>query len=56
VVRAHHASGNGGQYSMFIPELGLVIATFSGNYADPGGFFALRELVPKYILPALLPD
>ena len=53
VVRAHHASGNGGQFSMFIPELGIVIATFSGNYADAGGFFALRELVPKYILPAL---
>ena len=39
---------------MFIPELDLVIATYAGNYADPGGFYALRELVPKYILPALL--
>ena len=53
VVRAYHASGNGGQYSMFIPDLNLVIATYSGNYADSGGFFALRELVPKFILPAL---
>ncbi len=53
-VVAHHASGNGGQFSMFIPELDLVIATYAGNYADPGGFYALRELVPKYILPALL--
>jgi len=55
VVRAYHASGNGGQYSMFIPELDLVIATYSGNYADAGGFYALRELVPKFILPALVP-
>lgn len=53
-VFAHHASGNGGQYSMFIPDLGLVIATFGGNYADPGGFFTLRELVPKHILPAVV--
>ena len=54
IVVAHHASGNGGQYSMFIPELDLVIATYAGNYADAGGFYALRELVPKFILPALV--
>jgi hypothetical protein len=54
IVVAHHASGNGGQYSMFIPDLGLVIATYSGNYNDPGGFYALRELVPKQILPAIV--
>ena len=54
VVTAHHASGNGGQYSMFIPALDLVIATYAGNYADPGGFYTLREMVPKYILPALV--
>jgi CubicO group peptidase (beta-lactamase class C family) len=53
IVVAHHASGNGGQYSMYIPELGVVIAVYGGNYADPNGFYALRELVPKYILPAL---
>jgi CubicO group peptidase (beta-lactamase class C family) len=53
-VAAHHASGNGGQFSMFIPELNLVIATYGGNYADVGGFYALRELIPKYILPALV--
>jgi CubicO group peptidase (beta-lactamase class C family) len=53
-VRAHHASGNGGQYSMFIPDLDLVVATYAGNYADAGGFYGLRDLVPKYILPALV--
>jgi CubicO group peptidase (beta-lactamase class C family) len=54
IVVAHHASGNGGQFSMFIPALDLVIATYAGNYADAGGFYALRELIPKYILPALV--
>jgi CubicO group peptidase (beta-lactamase class C family) len=53
-VVAHHASGNGGQFSMFIPALDLVIATYGGNYADAGGFYALRELIPRYILPALV--
>jgi CubicO group peptidase (beta-lactamase class C family) len=53
-ILAHHASGNGGQYSIFIPDLGLVIATFGGNYNDPGGFFTLRELIPRHILPAVV--
>jgi hypothetical protein len=26
----------------------------SGNHADGGDFYALRELVPKFILPALV--
>jgi CubicO group peptidase (beta-lactamase class C family) len=54
VVLAHHASGNGGQFSIFIPDLGLVIATFGGNYNDAGGFFTLRELIPRHILPAVV--
>ena len=53
-MAAHHASGNGGQYSMFIPALDLVIAVNGGNYADAGSFYALRELIPKHILPALV--
>jgi CubicO group peptidase (beta-lactamase class C family) len=51
---AHHLSGNGGQYSLYMPDLGLVIATFGGNYADPGGFFTLRQLIPRHILPAVV--
>jgi CubicO group peptidase (beta-lactamase class C family) len=51
---AHHASGNGGQYSLFIPDLGLTVVTYGGNYNDPGGFYTLRELIPKYILPAVV--
>ena len=53
-LRAYHASGNGGQFSIYFPELGLVIATLGGNYADSGGFFTLRELIPRYILPAVV--
>jgi hypothetical protein len=30
------------------------IATFGGNYNDPGGFYTLRELIPKHILPAIV--
>ena len=52
-VLAHHMSGNGGQYSIFIPDLGLTVLTYSGNYNDPGGFYALRELIPKQLLPAV---
>ena len=53
-IAAHHASGNGGQFSIFIPELDLVIATFGGNHADRGGFVSLTKLVPEQILPAIV--
>jgi CubicO group peptidase (beta-lactamase class C family) len=53
VIRAYHASGNGGQYSVFIPDLGLVIAAFGGNYSDRGGFVSIAELIPQQILPAI---
>jgi CubicO group peptidase (beta-lactamase class C family) len=53
VIRAYHASGNGGQYAMFIPDLGLAIAAFGGNYNDRGGFVSITELIPQQILPAI---
>ena len=53
VFRGYHASGNGGQYAMFIPDLGLVIAAFGGNYNDRGGFVSITELIPQQILPAI---
>jgi CubicO group peptidase (beta-lactamase class C family) len=53
VIRAYHASGNGGQYAMFIPELDLVISAWGGNYADRGGFVSITELIPQHILPAI---
>jgi CubicO group peptidase (beta-lactamase class C family) len=52
-VRAFFAGGNGGQVSMGIPELGLAVAFFGGNYADPATFVPQREYVPRYVLPAI---
>ena len=52
-VRAFFAGGNGGQISMAIPELDLVIAFTGGNYADPALFRPQRQFVPLYILPAV---
>ena len=53
VIRGYHASGNGGQYAMFIPDLGLVVAAFGGNYNDRGGLVSITELIPQQILPAI---
>jgi CubicO group peptidase (beta-lactamase class C family) len=52
-VRAYSASGNGGQASMAIPELGLAIVFLGGNYNDIGGWKAREVYVPEYILPAI---
>lgn len=52
-VRAIFAGGNGGQVSMAIPELDLVIAFTGGNYAQAASFTSQREFIPKYILPAI---
>ena len=54
IIRAYHASGNGGQYSLFIPDLDLVVAVFGGNYADRGGFFSIVDLIPRWIIPAVV--
>ena len=52
-VRAFFAGGNGGQISMAIPDLDLVIAFTGGNYADAATFRAQRTFVPEYLLPAV---
>ncbi len=52
-IRAFFAGGNGGQLSMGIPDLDLVIAFTGGNYNDPVLFTGQRVYVPRYILPAL---
>ena len=54
IIRAYHASGNGGQFSVFIPDLDLVVAVFGGNYADRGGLLSITDLIPKWILPAVV--
>jgi CubicO group peptidase (beta-lactamase class C family) len=52
-LHAFFAGGNGGQISMGIPELGLVIVFTGGSYADPALFLAQRKYVPEFILPAV---
>lgn len=41
------ANGNGGQVIASIPELGMVIGFWGGNYNDPAGYHWLRVLVPE---------
>ncbi len=52
-IRAYFAGGNGGQVSMGIPDLDLVIAFTGGNYNDAVLFTGQRVYVPQYILPAV---
>jgi CubicO group peptidase (beta-lactamase class C family) len=52
-IRAFFAGGNGGQISMAIPDLDLVIAFTGGNYADAATFRAQRNFVPEYLLPSV---
>jgi CubicO group peptidase (beta-lactamase class C family) len=52
-IRAYYASGNGGQFSVFIPELDLVVGSFGGNYNDRGGFYLIKEIIPRWIIPAV---
>jgi len=52
-IRAFFAGGNGGQVSMGIPDLDLVIAFTGGNYNDAVLFTGQRVYVPRYILPAV---
>ncbi|HEX6863345.1 MAG TPA: serine hydrolase [Thermoanaerobaculia bacterium] len=51
-VHAFYATGAGGQTVTVIQELGLVVATFAGNYSSRGTAMT-SHLVPRYILPAV---
>ena len=53
-VEIFFAGGNGGQVVMGVPELDLVVSFFAGNYSDRVMFRIQQELVPEYILPAIL--
>lgn len=50
------ALGAGGQNVMVIPELDLVLASFSGSYATRAYRRFSDELIPQNILPAVLED
>jgi CubicO group peptidase (beta-lactamase class C family) len=52
-VKVYWALGNGGNTISVIPELDLVVATYSGGYFSKAYGFPTGELVPKYILPAV---
>jgi CubicO group peptidase (beta-lactamase class C family) len=54
-VRAVYAAGNGGQIVMAIPQLDLVIAFNSGDYAHAAALTAQRIYIPEFILPAVSP-
>jgi CubicO group peptidase (beta-lactamase class C family) len=51
-VQAFSANGNGGQVVVGVPELGLVIAFWGGNYNDPAGYLWKQELVPAILATA----
>jgi CubicO group peptidase (beta-lactamase class C family)/uncharacterized protein YkuJ len=53
-LRAHFMGGNGGQIAMLVPELDLTIVFNAGNYSSRVGFRIQEELIPNYILPAIL--
>ena len=53
LVRAYYAGGAGGQNITVIPELDLVVTSFGGNYSSPGTHYVTRELISKYLLPAV---
>jgi len=53
-LRAFFAGGNGGQMVMGIPDLDLVVATYGGNYNDPMMFRNQNQMVPEYVVPAVV--
>jgi CubicO group peptidase (beta-lactamase class C family) len=50
----YFAAGNGGQISLAIPDLDLTVAAFGGNYADRSATKTTGELIPQYVLPAIV--
>ena len=53
-IQAFYAAGNGGQVVMGIPDLDIVVAIYGGNYNDRVIFKIQRQLVPEYVLPAVV--
>jgi CubicO group peptidase (beta-lactamase class C family) len=52
-VNAFQALGAGGQNITVIPELDLVIASFSGSYFTRAYGYVTGELIPGHVLPAV---
>lgn len=54
MVRAHFMGGNGGQIAMLVPELQLSVVFNAGNYSDRVMFRISEELIPEFVLPAIV--
>jgi CubicO group peptidase (beta-lactamase class C family) len=52
-LNVFHALGAGGQNITVIPDLDLVIATYSGSYWTRAYGYGTGELIPQHILPAV---
>lgn len=57
VLRVYSAGGNGGQIVMVIPELNMVVGINGSSYGEfPKWYRWGLELVPQYVIPAVLPQ
>jgi CubicO group peptidase (beta-lactamase class C family) len=52
-VNVYWALGAGGQNITVIPELDLVVATYSGSYMTPAYGWATGEFIPQQLLPSI---
>ena len=54
-ARFYYMGGNGGQCTIVIPALDMVIGTTGGDYGELRKFFLWEiEDIPKYIVPAVM--